>query len=61
MYDSILKLDGYIPEPFNVKPRDPAAALEQIESVLSKCSGSELCIIAEVLTALKSSLDNVLR
>lgn len=59
--DSIYQLDGNIPEPYNVAPRDPAQALAQIERVLSKCSGSELCIIAEVLTALKSSLDNVLR
>ena len=61
MYDSILKLDGYVPEPYNVKPRDPTEALVQIERVLSKCSGAELGIIAQVLTALKSSLDDVLR
>lgn len=61
MYDSILKLDGRVPEPYNVRPRDPTEALAQIEIVLSKCSGAELCVIAEVLTALKSSLDNILR
>lgn len=61
MYDSIFELDGKIPEPYNVVARDPQLALAQIEHILSRCSGAELCIIAEVLTALKGSLDNVLR
>ncbi len=58
---SIYQLDGYIPEPYNVKPQSLGEALAEIERVLSKCSGSELCIIAEVLTALKGSLDHFLR
>ncbi len=58
---SIYDLDVKIPEPYNVTQRDPQQALAQIEHILSRCSGSELCIIAEVLTALKGSLDNVLR
>ncbi|MBE6902680.1 MAG: hypothetical protein E7478_09410 [Ruminococcaceae bacterium] len=44
-------------EPDGKTPLAPEDALSLINKVLSRCSGQQLCIIAEQLDALKHALD----
>lgn len=44
------------PDPYAVRPQNPEQALAIIEWVLSQCNGSEMMVVAPMLSALKKAM-----